>query len=62
MHAIEVGKGEILPLTRWEYQGEVKNKTKPLFPRNEAWHSQNSIVVVAKQLTDQWVVLEGHTL
>ena len=39
---------------------EVKDKTKPLLSDEEEWHSQHSVVVVAGQLIEQWVVLEGH--
>ena len=30
----------------------VKNKTKPLFSRNEAWHGQHNVVVMAGQTAD----------
>ena len=38
----------------------VRDKTKLLLSGDEEWHGQHSIVVVAGQLADQWVVLEGH--
>ena len=38
----------------------VRDKTKLLLSGDEEWHGQHSIVVVAGQSADQWVVLEGH--
>ena len=37
-----------------------KIKKKFLLSGNGTWHSQYKVVMVARQLADQWVVRDGH--
>ena len=37
-----------------------KRQDKPFLSENEVWCSQHCVMVVARQLVSQWVVLEGR--